>query len=118
MECTTCTTVSLWYQREKAGDFTVAIRYDGEGYKVRVVDEDERDPVYNEHMFTDVKHLIEYLCMLHQVVLNDHDTDHFYTHFQYAIPFFPSAIVPMSYLRNHVDHYEGFLRATELFFRC
>ena len=118
MDCSTCTAVSLWYQRQSAGDFTVRIRLDKQGYKVLVVDEDERDPVNNEHVFDDIEHLMEYLCMLHQVILNDHDTDHFYTHFQYAIPFFPSTIVPISYLRNHPDHYQMFLSAAELFFRC
>jgi hypothetical protein len=59
----------------------------------------------------------EYLAVLHRQILNDHDAQNRFTHFQYAIPFFPSVIVPIGYIRGHADHYQCFLDALELFFR-
>ena len=112
----TTSSVSLWYQREDDNDFIVRVCYD-EGYKVRIYDNDDRDPIYNEHVFEDFEHVQEYLTMLHRQILNDHDPQNRFTHFQYAVPFFPSVIVPIGYIRTHADHYQCFQDALELFFR-
>lgn len=112
----TTSSVSLWYQREDNNDFIVRICYDN-GYKVHVSDNDSRDPIYNEHVFETFEHVQEYLAMLHRQVLNDHDPENRFTHFQYAVPFFPSVIVPIGYIRGHPDHYHAFEEALELFFR-
>jgi len=108
--------VCLWYQRENNDDFIVKIRYD-EGYKVHVSDNDRRDPIYNEHVFETFEHVQEYLAVLHRQIMNDHDPQNRFTHFQYAVPFFPSVIVPIGYIRGHADHYDSFQGALELFFR-
>jgi hypothetical protein len=112
----TTSSVSLWYQREDNRDFVVQICYNN-GYKVRVYDNDDRDPIYNEHVFEDFEHVQEYLHVLHRQILNDHDPHNRFTHFQYAVPFFPSVIVPIGYIRTHADHYKCFQDALELFFR-
>ena len=117
LAATTTSVVSLWYQRVEGPDFIIKIRNEDDGYKIQVVDDDERDPVHNNFVFTEVAHLVEYLRILHRVILTDHDTDQFYTHFQYAIPFFPSIIVPISYVRTHPNHYDTFIEALEFFFR-
>jgi len=113
--------VSIWYQREcdnneDEKDFVVRICYDN-GYKVCISDNDSRDPIYNEHVFETFAHVQEYLTTLHRQVLNDHDSHNRFTHFQYAVPFFPSVIVPIGYIRGHPDHYHAFQEALELFFR-
>jgi hypothetical protein len=113
----TSSAVCIWYQRENDNDdFIVQVRYDN-GYKVRSFDKDDRDPIYNEHVFETFEHVQEYLTMLHRQILNDHDAQNRFTHFQYAIPFFPSVIVPIGYIRGHQDHYQCFQDALELFFR-
>ena len=110
-------TVNLWYQREDEGDFIVSIRSVEDGYRVIVRDEDSRDPLYSEHVFETYEHMLEYLQILHNQVLNDHDPQSRFTHFQYSIPFFPAIIVPVSYIRGHKDHYTTFQEALEYFFR-
>jgi len=112
----TTSAVCLWYQREDDNDFIVRICYD-DGYKIRINDNDDRDPIYNEHVFETFEHVQEYLTTLHKQILNDHDPQNRFTHFQYAIPFFPSVIVPIGYIRSHADHYQCFQDALELFFR-
>jgi hypothetical protein len=111
--------VTIWYQREDDNDFIVRICYKNSynGYKVRIEDNDSRDPIYNEHVFETFENVQEYLTTLHKQIMNDHDAQNRFTHFQYAIPFFPSVIVPNGYIRNHPDHYQCFLEGLELFFR-
>jgi hypothetical protein len=50
-------------------------------------------------------------------VLNDQDAHNRFTHFQYSIPFFPSVIVPIGYIRSHNGPFCRFMEALELFFR-
>jgi len=109
-------TVHLWYQRENSEDFTVSICYDN-GYKIVTNDNDSRDPTHNEHVFTKFEHLREYLRMLHRQVLNDNDPHNRFTYFQHGIPFFPSVLLPIGYIRTHPENYFYFMDALELFFR-
>jgi hypothetical protein len=112
-------TVHLWYQREGGEDFKVSIRYEEDqgGFVLVARDEDSRDPIRNEHVFGKLAHVEEYLKTLHNQVLNDHDPRNRFTHFQYSVPFFPSVIIPVSYVKSHQDLFCRFLEALELFFR-
>jgi len=110
-------TVHLWYQRENGGDFRVSIRYQDDGYKVVANDDDSRDPIHNEHVFPALENVEEYLNTLHNQVLNDHDSRNRFTHFQYSVPFFPSVIIPVSYVKSHHGLFYRFMEALELFFR-
>jgi hypothetical protein len=111
------TTVSLWYQRVNQDDFIVKIRSLADGYRIQVTDRDGRDAIENEHLFTNFEHLSEYLKTLHEAILDDQDTDHPFAFFQYAIPFYPSIIIPIKYLLSRSRPYERFQEALELFFR-
>jgi len=111
-------TVSLWYQRENQDDFIVKMRSVADGYKIQVTDRDGRDAIENEYVFTDLEHLTQYLKTLHEAILDDQDPGHPFTHFQYAIPFYPSVIIPIEYLLSHSKPYERFHEALELFFRA
>ena len=111
-------TVSVFYQRLGEEDFIVRIRSVADGYRILVTDRDGRDAIENEYVFTDLEHLTEYLKTLHESILDDQDTDHPFTHFQYAIPFYPSVIIPIDYLLSHSKPYERFHEALELFFRA
>ena len=112
-------TVHLWYQREGGGDFRVSIRYDEEqgGFVIVAKDEDARDPIRNESVFEKLEHVEEYLNTLHNQVLNDHDSHNRFTHFQYSVPFFPSVIIPVSYVKSHHGLFYRFMEALELYFR-
>jgi len=110
-------TVHLWYQRETGGDFRVSLQYTDDGYRLIVQDEDPRDPIRNEHVFESLENVEEYLNALHNQVLNDQDAQNRFTHFQYSVPFFPSVIVPIGYIRSHHGPFCRFMEAVELFFR-
>ena len=111
-------TVSVFYQREGEEDFIIKIRSVADGYRIQVTDRDDRDAIENEYIFTDLQHLTEYLKTLHESILDDQDNVHPFTHFQYAIPFYPSIIIPIDYLLRHGRAYERFQEALELFFRA
>jgi hypothetical protein len=110
-------TVSVFYQRLGEEDFVIRIRSVADGYRILVTDRDERDAIENEYVFTNFEHLTEYLKTLHESILDDQDTEHPFTHFQYAIPFYPSVIISIPFLQNHNRAYERFHEALELFFR-
>jgi len=112
------TTVCLWYQRLNQDDFAIKIRSVADGYSIRVTDRDDRDAIENEFVFTNFEHLAEYLKTLHEAILDDQDPGHPFTHFQYAIPFYPSVIIPIDYMLGHNRPYERFQEALELFFRA
>jgi hypothetical protein len=111
-------TVSVFYQREGEEDFVIKIRSVADGYRIQVTDRDGRDAIENEFVFTNLYHLTEYLKTLHESILDDHDTEHPFTYFQYAIPFYPSVIIPIPFLQNHNSSYRRFHSALELFFRA
>jgi hypothetical protein len=111
-------TVCLWYQRENQNDFVVKIRSVADGYSIQVTDRDRRDAIENEFVFTNFEHLTEYLKTLHESILDDQDAAHPFAFFQYAIPFYPSIIIPIDYLHSHNRPYERFQDALELFFRA
>jgi hypothetical protein len=111
-------TVSIFYQRLGEADFIIKIRSVADGYRIQVTDDDGRDAIENEFVFTDLYHLTEYLKTLHEAILDDQDTDHPFTYFQYAIPFYPSIIIPIDYLLRHGRAYERFHESLELFFRA
>lgn len=111
-------TVSVWYQRKGQEDFIIKIRSVADGYRILVTDRDGRDAMENEFVFTDLYHLTDYLKTLHETILDDQDTEHPFSHFQYAIPFYPSVIIPIEYLLSHSRPYERFHDALEQFFRA
>jgi len=111
-------TVSVFYQRSGEEDFVIKMRSVADGYRIQVTDRDDRDAIENEYVFTNFEHLSEYLKTLHESILDDQDTEHPFTHFQYAIPFYPSIIIPINYLLRYSRPYERFQEALELFFRA
>ena len=107
--------ITLWFQRKDTGDFRVSIRATNDGFTIRVND------MYNSDWYENTIHMetydevVAYVNAVCNQVLNDRDTLHPFTSFQYTIPNFPSVIAEVKRLRND-GFYERFCEAMEFHF--
>ena len=109
-------TVRLWYQRE-SGDFKVAIASEADGYRVTVIERDERDPQDSyDYVFEDFDQVVSYLHRLNRLITDDQDRDSPFTHFQYSIPYFPSVLVSLPTLQEKKGHFGHFVNALKFYF--
>ena len=109
-------TVRIWYQRE-SGDFKVAIASEADGYRVTVIERDERDPQDSyDYVFEDFDQVVNYLHRLNRLITDDQDRDSPFTYFQYSIPYFPSVLVSLPTLQQKKGHFGHFVNALKFYF--
>jgi hypothetical protein len=87
------TTVSLFFMRYNAPDFTVTIKAGPYGYDLKV--EDEHENYKAEFTFETSEAAVKYVKILLQQILNDKDRENHFNYFQYSIPFFPAIVMPL-----------------------
>jgi hypothetical protein len=92
-------TVMLWFQRNRIGDFRVNIRRLADGYSITATE--EYPSRHTNQMTVDTyDEVCEYIDTLCRSTLMDRDPENPILHFQYSIPNFPDVVVPIAQLRN------------------
>jgi hypothetical protein len=107
--------VSIWFQRKNTGDFSVTISFTDDGFTLQVSDKYANDTYEKTFYLETFDEVMSYLETLSYQVLNDHDSIHPFTYFQYTIPNFPSVLMDVHKLRNDTM-YNRFTSALEFHF--
>jgi hypothetical protein len=108
--------VCIWFTRQTVGDFRVSLRSLESGmYRVRVMEDDKRDPYSSSFLFGSYQTACEYIDILVKQILADEDHEHPFLQFQYSVPFFPTVMMPVHHI-NFEDNYKTFTDAVDFYF--